>query len=60
MRRIVGIGLVAIAMLWLAWIVPDTPEEARGDRKPGQVLLSAGLLIAGLTLVALPGRARRG
>ncbi len=59
MRRIVGFGLVAIAMLWLAWIVPDTPEEARGDRKPGQVLLSAGLLIGGVTLVVLPGRAKR-
>lgn len=56
MRRSIGIGLVIVALIWTASIVPDTPEEARGDRKSGQLLICAGVLIAGLGATLLPNR----
>lgn len=56
MHRMIGIALVVAALVWTASIVPDTPEEARGDRKPGQLLICAGVLIAGLAAMLLPNR----
>lgn len=59
MRLWLGVSGIALGLLWCAWIAPDTPAQAAGDRKVWQVVGAAVLIVTSCVLIIVDWMRRK-